>query len=593
MDRTLRALAFTTSLLAAGAASAATLDLTPISNNGGQLPSGHEMITFTTHNGNYVPDIQLPQQPRGGDRVRIVTDATFSSLLHTGLTNLSISRLKMVTGQSITLTYDASRRLWVASGDMVSTYNPVQTGAKIPDSHGRVSTYEMWNGNWTQRITLPASAQEGDVIAINSLAAYSAQIAPDNIMFAGTLNITSGDRYSFVYREDFKKWFLRGAPVTETLVAQGNTLYLPAPSKPRTVITLANAHWVPRVVLPAKAGDRDRITIRSSAAYASVIGNENTNSAAATRLFAGAEYEYVYTQDNRRWELITSPTDTYQASQIKGGNMPALRTPTTVVKFANANWVPVLTLPAGAGANTRVVVDTQAAYGIKVMASKTAHWLSTGELVSFVVDAAGRWQRETRTIDLLLLYSDKVATALGENAARARMYESFNLTNQALANSGANFRYRLAGLRRFAALPHWKELGHPLNELRSNATAQAWRNEVKADGIYYEGTESGCGLGWVRAGVGSMVASGTIHCGTTVMRHEMGHNMGLSHGGTAGAGYSQGYLPGHTIMAGNAIPYFATPQRLDPMEGIRLGIAKQYDAVRAMNEYSATVAAYR
>ena len=173
------------------------------------------------------------------------------------------------------------------------------------------------------------------------------------------------------------------------------------------------------------------------------------------------------------------------------------------------------------------------------------------------------------------------------------MYESFNLTNQALANSGANFRYRLAGLRRFAAPAHWTELGHPVSELRSNATAQAWRNEVKADGIYYEGSESGCGLAYVRASASSMVATGTIHCGTTVMRHEMGHNMGLDHGGTAGAGYAQGYLPGHTIMAGNAIPYFATPQRLDPTDGIRLGIANQYDAVRAMNEYSATVAAFR
>ena len=593
MDRNLRALLIAASLLFTTGASAATLDLTPVSNKGGQLPSGHEVITFTTRDANWIADIQLPVKPRAGDRVRIVANATYPSLLHAQSTNLNVPRLQLSQGQSIDLAYDAQRGLWLASGQMISNYQPTQIGDRIPDSHRRFSTYEMWNANWSRNIYLPAVAKEGDVIAINSLATPTARIAPNNVMFAGTLNIATGDRYSFIYREDFKKWFLRAAPVTEMLVQQGNALTLPTPSKPRTVITLSNGHWVPRVILPAQAGDRDRITVRSTAAYGSVVGNENTNSKAVTRLFAGAEYEYVYTLETRRWELVSSPTDTYQAKQIAGGNMGALRTPTTVVQFANANHVPVLRLPGGTGAGTRVVVDTRAASSFQVIAEGTRHVITNGELVSFIVDAAGRWQRETRTIDLLLLYSDKAAASLGEQAARARMFESFNLTNQALANSGANFRYRLAGLRRFTALPHWTAIGDALSDLRYNATAQAWRNQVKADGIYYEGTENGCGLAWVRASAVNMVATGSTGCGTIVMRHEMGHNMGLNHGGTVGGGYAQGYLPGHTVMAGNAVPYFATPLRLDPVDGIRLGLTNQFDGVRAMNENSPAIAAYR
>ncbi|HEX8539316.1 MAG TPA: zinc-dependent metalloprotease family protein, partial [Cystobacter sp.] len=142
----------------------------------------------------------------------------------------------------------------------------------------------------------------------------------------------------------------------------------------------------------------------------------------------------------------------------------------------------------------------------------------------------------------------------------------------------------------------WKTIGDPLSELRADVTVQQMRNQLKADALYYEGTEEGCGLGWVRADAYSMVGTGSLGCGTTVMRHELGHNMGLNHGvsteNTNGA-YAVGYNPVATVMGGNAIPYFSTPRRYTAKYGIPMGVEGQVDGVRAMNEFSSTVAGYR
>lgn len=76
------------------------------------------------------------------------------------------------------------------------------------------------------------------------------------------------------------------------------------------------------------------------------------------------------------------------------------------------------------------------------------------------------------------------------------------------------------------------------------------------------------------------------------MRHELGHNMGLEHGGKTES-INQGYGLLSTIMAGNAIPYYSTPERYTADYGIPMGIPGKIDGVQAMNGISAAVAAYR
>lgn len=124
---------------------------------------------------------------------------------------------------------------------------------------------------------------------------------------------------------------------------------------------------------------------------------------------------------------------------------------------------------------------------------------------------------------------------------------------------------------------------------------QTTRNQLAADAVYYEGTEEGCGLAWVNADAGNMIATGSLNCGTTVMRHEFGHNMGLGHADAAGgsAPYAKGYAPVASVMGGNAIGYYANPRLYTSDLGIAMGIENQADAARALNERSEVVSRFR
>jgi hypothetical protein len=575
-------------LLVCAHAQAADIELTPLSNKGGQLPSGYDLVAFTTTDGNWTPDILLPVNPVNGQRVRIVANATYSSVIDTARSNLNLPKLAIHTGDSIEFVYEGSARQWRAAGASVANMSPSATGTKIPEAHGRISVYDLSPGNWTAMVTLPVAGRDGDVIAINSSSPQLARIDPTNALFAATMSLGAGDHYAFVYNGDFNKWVMRTTPDAQWKPAS----VLRRPIKAHTFVEVTDANWVRRIRLPARAGDRDRITLRSTAAAEVTISNAYTASDAITRLYPGAEYTYVYTADYQVWERVASPVVKWSGKDVSGGNLPRLRTPVTVLTLDDATAVDRVGLPATYGNDTRVVIQAPANRGLEVKTGRGWQRVLPNELVAYTSSLFGRWRRETATIDVLLLYSDVVAKTLGDSAARARMYESFHLTNQALENSGANFRYRLAGLRSFATPDTWKTLNDAVDKLRTDERAQAMLAELKADGIYYEGAEQGCGLAWVHASRTNMVATGSTACGTTVMRHEMGHNMGLQHGGTEGAGVAQGYLPVRSIMAGNAIPYYATPWQLTE-DGIRMGVPGKFDAVTAMNARSREVSAYR
>lgn len=198
-------------------------------------------------------------------------------------------------------------------------------------------------------------------------------------------------------------------------------------------------------------------------------------------------------------------------------------------------------------------------------------------------------------IDLVIFYSHKNVERLGETAARDRLLKGYRLTNEALENSNTNFRFRMVGLEKLQTPDSWKSLDDAVGKIRHYEPAQSRRAELRADAVYYEGTETGCGLAWVRSDIGNMVATGSLNCGTNVMRHELGHNMGLGHG-TSNENhtghYGLGWSPERTVMAGNSIPYFSSPKLVNPANGNPLGFEGKVDGVRAMNEFSATVSAY-
>ncbi len=486
-----------------------------------------------------------------------------------------------------------------AASELLVTSPAAAGGGQIPSGYSTV-VFRIGDGDWTETITLPSTGSDGNTVKIISYAKWDANIAGNHQIYKSSTQLKSGDHYEFTYNSGLKGWLLESAP-ERVLRVRDIGSRMSSPTSPRTTVLLYNGSWVSDFHLPSNAGDRDRVTLKSAAAWPSTISGANINNYKELTLTNNNEYELIYIAENKLWEVIKDTATRYQAKNLAGGVLPTLTRPVTIVDFGNYNWVPNLYLPASS-INHRVVVKSSALWSFKIHGLAKPVQIHDGQEVSFKVDAKGNWQQETIVIDVLMLYSHKAAARLGESAMRARMFESFNITNEALENSGVNFRIRMAGLKKLAVPNHWKTLYQSLVELRNHSTAQAWRKELGADAVYYEGTEEGCGLAWAdpNASYNNMVATGSLNCGTTVMRHEFGHNMGLTHSDYSIENtkkynykiYARGYNAVETIMGGNKIPYYSTPKRYTELYGFPMGIHNHNDAVRAMNEVSEVVAAH-
>jgi Metallo-peptidase family M12B Reprolysin-like len=576
-------------------AQAHAIVLTPNDIGGGNIPGNQSVIDFNLSDGNWTRNIYLPKQAPDRAVLTIKSAATFGSSIELKYTDIPISSLSLQAGESQKFEYSAAQGRWLALS--IPEYSP-KTVASVPASL-KLWRYQLSDADWAPSVTLPATAPAGAVVLVQSKAQKASRItAGSSVLHASTMNLSKGQAaYAFTFHPELKKWYLVNAPIHRLVPSQLNAgATIPAPITPRVILTMLKGASG-SIGLPAAAGDRDRIRIDTAAALPITIRNTGINYAGTLRMQGQDVYEFMWIAEKTRWEPLIMPRRYFSLGSLPRGVLPAIDAPKVTVAASNASWAPQLTLPAGAKTGDRVLVSSSATSSFQVVSaavpSPALRTVSSGDEVSFVVDANQRWQVETGIITMLQVYSDTVANRLGEQAARARQLESFRITNEALENSRANFKLKLAGL--FRHRDQGSTLNDAVDRLRSDAVVQAERNRVKADAIYYEGAEDGCGLAWLNSNDFNMVATGSINCGTIVMRHEFGHNMGLSHGGSPGgsAPYATGYTLFSTIMGGNSTPFYSNPRIYQPEVGLPLGIEDKIDAVRAMNERSSTVANFR
>lgn len=470
--------------------------------------------------------------------------------------------------------------------EIITSPNQLGSGS-LPSGYEKV-TFNLSNGDWIPEIKLPTNANEGAFVIVRSQAMYSSKVMSDKMLYESTTIINTNDEYVFKFLSGFNGWVVYSAPERK-LNARDINFQIPYPTSQKTIISFGDQNWIEKIKLPQTAGDRDKITLTSTATFNVTIDPSNVNNSAIMILHSGEQYDFFYIAENKKWQLMKHPDTIYQAKDIPNGSVPNLERPRTIINVANSNWHSVLKLPSRQQEGSRVIVQSSADYSFTVQTDNNNHSISNGEIVVFKF-TRNLWIKETVTIDLLMLYSNKAVTRLGENVMRNRLIEGLKLTNDALENSGANFRFRMCGLKQITAKQNWKTLGEPLNELRTDPTVQEWRNSLKADGIYYEGTEEGCGLAWINDhnydSSFNMLASGSINCGTNVMRHELGHSMGIPD-------YNESHNMLATIMSGNTLPYYSTPYRYTLDYGIPMLSPDKINAVEIMNKFSSKVASYR
>lgn len=534
----------------------AQTNLSPNRVGGGNIPAGYKNLVFSLSDGNWVPTLTLPAAGADGATIQIKVGSAWASTVLQGNTDVPLPSVTLSTGQSVQYRYALAKKLWEVQAPTV--YGP-NNGSALQLNMGSswIARAVLANGFWAPSVVLPAKAPANAVVLVSSAAQWASAIDGKNLLFDYKAPLRMGQApYAFVFNATLAKWVLVKSP--ETLLRPQDLIggsAIPPPATPVARLSLPFGTAALKLHLPASANDRNRLVLQSQSTNRSSIAGDA--SWGTLTIGQGESYEFMWDASlpKPRWVLLNAPTTLLRAGALSPqGLIPPVQTPMTTVQAWDGNWAPQLSLPDTAQSNDRVTVKSSATWNMRVTGrGLPVQVLSTGEEVVFVYDATKGWARETNTVRLMLASSQAAVTRLGLAAAQARQLESLRLSNEALANSGSKFRYQAVSL--FTAPTLGADLGAALRLMRSNTQIQDQRKRVAADAVYYEGTEDGCGLAWVNIVPNkfNMAATGSLDCGTTVMRHELGHNMGLGHGNGLAA----------TVMSGNALPYFATPNRYD------------------------------
>ena len=521
---------------------------------------------------------------------------SYNSNIITTNTDYPLGSMLIKKGETVSFVYQSAQGRWSLSS--IPQYSPATNGATVPDvGSNKAVRYSMSDGNRVKTIYLPATANDNAVILIDSSAPQISTIDPANLLQASTFRVQQGDLYALMYSSKYQKWLPVVTPVRKLTAKQTGSI-IPVPTSPKTEVSFDADNWRSSITLPATASDRDRIFIKSSATRAAVINNTNLEFQGTLSILEGSSYEFMFVKDKNLWVIQNSNSDNYLLKDVPWGQMVAIRYPVTRVTASVGNWRSALKLPDSAKPGDRVIVQSDYPKPFTVTATQASfasQTINQGDTVRFVRSADNQWTVESSLINMLLVYSDQAAARLGASAMKARLLEGLRLTNQAAENSLATFYLRVAGVMQ-QEMPG-DTLGDALSNLRSETNVQTQRNALAADAVYYEGTEDGCGLAYVNQNPSAynMAGTGSLNCGTTVMRHEFGHNMGLNHGGEPSAAfpYAQGYTKLATVMGGNAIPYYSTPKLYTKDWGLALGIEDQIDAVRMLNRNAPAVSQFR
>ena len=534
----------------------------------------------------------LPASANDQDVITINSQAGYVSYLDTSNTDLPLESLTIRQGQSYSFVFDKTSTQWRVKPTVSYPSNGANEFAVI--NHDQmIQKVHVRNGQWARQITLPSNVAEGTLINVISDAGYDSSINTSNLLFASSYILKNGDSFWFKYSKELAKWVPESISPYQ-LKAQNVGSKITSIKAPLTEVIFADANWIPTLELPQTAKDRDRVVVKSSATWEATILNTNINTQATLKLNRGDRYEFMYVADIAKWVLMSSPQLALEAKSLNTQKLPDMKQPMIRVKIGNANWQANLALPSKANIGDKVIFSSLADWSTTITASNgLKQTISKGENQRYIFSAKG-WVKDSYTIDMLLVNSPEVSKSLGANAAKIRMLEAQDLTNVAAENSNAQFYIRDVGYLEYR-IPGSTKLGDITGAGRDDKMIQNERNRVKADAVYYQGNEEGCGLAWVNKSplAYNMLGTSSTNCGLSVMRHEFGHNMGVDHNDSHDSARGFAHPLGSTIMGGNSLPFFSSPTLYHPKYGYRLGLANKTDALSMINKNAPVVAQFR
>lgn len=554
-------------------------------------------MTFLLQDGNWTNLILLPTQAKANDKVTIIQQAQLATAIQTQNINIPIDKLKIKNGQRWTFLFNATLNKWELQPAKILSPQHQAVEHAFRFDLDTIQFIQISNRAWTGRIVLPETSADGTLLKISSSANLASTLDSTHLLFDSSYILKKGDQYWLRYYAELKKWVVESIQARQLNVKDIGER-LKQVDAAVTQINFSDGNWVPKLSLPASAKDRDRVIVSSTAGWTAKIENTDINSGATLSLKKGDRYEFVYIKDLGKWIMQVAPTLILKAddiSKIKQQQLPNTEYPTTQLEINSGNWQAQFKLPVAAQINDKVIVKSTAEKELWISsANGLKQSLRQGETQRYVYSNKG-WEIDSYTLDVLFVSSPEVVEQLGESAAKIRIMASQELTNLTAQNSNAQFYLRQAG-HIIHQVPG-ATLKEILNAARSDEVVKRNREQFKADMTYYEGVANDyCGLAYQHDQPKSelMLATGTIKCDLQVMRHEIGHNLGLRHSDevvVTHRGFN--HILGGTAMGGNSLNYYASPYVFSPKYSIRLGEFGKIDAVAMINTNAPKIASFR
>lgn len=230
-------------------------------------------------------------------------------------------------------------------------------------------------------------------------------------------------------------------------------------------------------------------------------------------------------------------------------------------------------------------------------------------------------------ITILFFYTPQFADDFRDRAHMEEEIEkSVELLNLSLENSHVNATFRIVGIERHPAMPTRQFDAH--DWIVNDRRAKSRRDELGADivyalvddptgvagaacqpGSFTSSTGESCFVGSVNNWTPSVRTFDNENIWQTILRHEVGHNLGIQHSPEFGGNPSGGFYPGAvgytvtshepwfgTVMGGNELPRFSTSsERFDFREHKNLVVGRRgvHEASTALLHSIGPVSNYR
>ncbi|WP_432591639.1 hypothetical protein [Stenotrophomonas maltophilia] len=528
-----------------------------------QLPDTHRPgetcirhTIFRAKHLNWMENIRLPENSQYLDIQNDSAVANDTLKIHGPINEVPGEPFKLASGRTLEAwhTHRGSTVLSVNMIDKLTVPNQLQWS--IPAPNRLVTRYRLENGKHARNIELPANAKAFDTIVIYNMASTQTDVLGKNTAFPGQrMTVLPGDTVRAEFDPVTRHWSWVHAPYHKMEIGKWGWRL-----SSRALVELGDGHWRAVVRLPS-GYDRDRIIVRSDATWDSSIQMDSYNPQENLPLRKGDEYELVYLAESKRWHVLRHPTKKVQFHDLNDGRMEDSDYPLTEVTVGTIRTpAKELTLPSPR-AGARVLVGNSALWDITVAGSNLRVPVRPQEQIAFRVNDRGAWERETTTIDLVFVIDRSSGEVQSSWDALMIMRENLRLTNDALENSGAAFRYREAHVVYEGFSYRGVDLTHVATELHYDAKLQKLLKQLRADGIYYGGSnmwswKGMCDAHFVSHRQKAFSIATALTCPTTTFRQRSAYALGME--------IVENPKPVQVIGSGNQLPYYPTPHRMLP-----------------------------